>query len=280
MPLPTRNNLFHPFLNASLGFLNYTNTRLREKEKLSDVLEQIDLYYQPVSHPITSSILLIFYISLFFLGEYLHLKVLLVLKKDNGLLKTVSRIFALAQMVMWPVIFILITATSLVHPLASVTGEWFCTATWFLVYYLQFVISSHSLIAASMRYCFIVHTEKVEKYGTQKAKKLFLLLYICIPVFMTFWTANNGNETDLMSFFNKCYGKHHKVFLIDTSTLNVLKRSFCGVQDVLEDSSFYERVVIVLKKLSCIASTTSTLIMGSNLTEGIIYFQLFRYMNR
>ena len=280
MPLPTRNNLFHPFLNASLGFLNYTNTRLREKEKLSDVLEQIDLYYQPVSHPITSSILLIFYISLFFIGEYLHLKVLLVLKKDNGILKTVSRIFALAQMVMWPVIFILITATSLVHPLASVTGEWFCTATWFLVYYLQFVISSHSLIAASMRYCFIVHTEKVEKYGTQKAKKLFLLLYICIPVFMTFWTANNGNETDLMSFFNKCYGKHHKVFLIDTSTLNVLGRSFCGVQDVLEDSSFYERVVIVLKKLSCIASTTSTLIMGSNLTEGIIYFQLFRYMNR
>ena len=280
MPLPTRNNLFHPFLNASLGFLNYTNTRLREKEKLSDVLEQIDLYYQPVSHPITSSILLIFYISLFFIGEYLHLRVLLVLKKDNGILKTVSRIFALAQMVMWPVIFILITATSLVHPLASVTGEWFCTATWFLVYYLQFVISSHSLIAASMRYCFIVHTEKVEKYGTQKAKKLFLLLYICIPVFMTFWTANNGKETDLMSFFNKCYGKHHKVFLIDTSTLNVLKRSFCGVQDVLEDSSFYERVVIVLKKLSCIASTTSTLIMGSNLTEGIIYFQLFRYMNR
>ena len=280
MPLPTRNNLFHPFLNSSLGFLNYTNTKLRKKEKLPDVLEEIDLYYQPVNHPLTSSVLLIFYISLFFIGEYLHLKVLLVLKKDNGLLKTVSRIFAIAQMVCWPVIFILITATSLVHPLASVTGEWFCTATWFVAYYLQFVISSHSLIAASMRYCFIVHTEKVEKYGTQKAKKLFLLLYICIPVFMTVWTANNGKETDLMSFFNKCYGKHHKVFLIETSTLNVLKRSFCGVQDVLEDSSFNERVVIVLKRLSCIASTTSTLIMGSNLTEGIIYFKLFRYMNR
>ena len=183
-------------------------------------------------------------------------------------------------MVCWPVIFVLITATSLVHPLASITGEWFCTATWFVVYYLQFVISSHSLIAASMRYCFIVHTEKVEKYGTQKAKKLFLLLYICIPVFMIFWLANNGKEMDVLSFFNKCYGKHHKAFLIDTSTSNVLKRSFCGVQDVLEDSSFYERVAIVLKQLSCIASTTSTLIMGSNLTEGIIYFQLFRYMNR
>ena len=280
MPLPTRNNFYHPFLNSSLRFLNYTNAKSQENETFSFVLEHIDLYYQPVHHPITSSILLIFYTSLIFIGEYLHFKVLLVLKKDNGILKTVSRIFALAQMVMWPVIFLLIIATSLVHPLASIIGEWFCTATWFVVYYLQFVISSHSLIAASMRYCFIVHTEKVEKYGTQKAKKLFLLLYICIPVFMTFWTANNGNETDLMSFFNKCYGKHHKVFLIDTSTLNVLKRSFCGVQDVLEDSSFYERVVIVLKKLSCIASTTSTLIMGSNLTEGIIYFQLFRYMNR
>ena len=280
MPLPTRNNLFHPFWNSSLRFLNNANATLKEKEKLSDVLEQIDLYYQPVNPPITSCILLILYTSLFFIGEYLHLKVLLVLKKDNGILKTVSRIFALAQMVCWPVIFVLITATSLVHPLASITGEWFCTATWFVVYYLQFVISSHSLIAASMRYCFIVHTEKVEKYGTQKAKKLFLLLYICIPVFMTFWMANNGKEMDVLSFFNKCYGKHHKAFLIDTSTLNVLKRSFCGVQDVLDDSTFYERVVIVLKRLSCIASTTSMLIMGSNLTEGIIYFKLFRYMNR
>ena len=114
----------------------------------------------------------------------------------------------------------------------------------------------------------------------EKAKKLFLLLYICIPVFMIFWLANNGKEMDVLSFFNKCYGKHHNAFLIDTSSLNVLKRSFCGVQDALDDSSFYGRVVIVWQRLSCIASTTSMLIMGSNLTEGIIYFQLFRYMTR
>ena len=280
MPLPTRNNVFHPFSNSSLRFLNYNNAKSQENENFSFILEHIDLYFQPVHHPITCSILLIYYTSLIFIGEYLHFKVLLVVKKDNGILKTVSRIFALAQMVMWPVIFLLITATSLVHPLASIIGEWFCTTTWFLAYYLQFVVSSHSLIAASMRYCFIVHTEKVEKYGMEKAKKLFLLLYISIPVLMTLWMANNGKEMDVMSFFNKCYGKHHKVFLIDTSTLNVLKRSFCGVQDALDDSSFYGRVVIVLQRLSCIASTTSMLIMGSNLTEGILYFQLFRYMNR
>ena len=279
MPLPTRNNVFHPFSNSSLRFLDYNNAKSQENENFSFILEHIDLYFQPVHPPITCSLLLIYYTSLIFIGEYLHFKVLLVVKKDNGILKTVSRIFALAQMVFWPVIFLLITATSLVHPLAGIIGEWFCTTTWFLAYYLQFVVSSHSLIAASMRYCFIVHTEKVEKYGTQKAKKFFLLLYICIPVFMTFWTANNGKETDLMSFFNKCYGKHHKKFLLETSTLHTIKRNFCEFETFEGDGPF-GKIFATLKRITCITKTIFFLVMGFNFTEAFVYYKIFRHINR
>ena len=92
------------------------------------------------------------------------------------------------------------------------------------------MVSFHSCLSATMRYYFIVHTEKVNSFGKERVKNIFLVLSILIPLVVTIWKAIDGSEVDAMSFINKCYSRQHKVFLIETLTVNVFKKSFCEVE--------------------------------------------------
>ena len=65
------------------------------------VIEDINLYYQPVPDPITATMFFIIMAILFIIGVYLHLKLLDMLKRENGLLNNVTKTFVIANIILW-----------------------------------------------------------------------------------------------------------------------------------------------------------------------------------
>ena len=275
----TRNNLYNPFTSPFLGVLvdDDSNSIALERDML---LEDIDLYFQPVPDPVTASIFLAIMIILIVIGVYLHIKVLKILKKENSLMKNLTRNFMISQLISWPLMAFLISITNFFHSFPSEISQWICPITWFLLYFCLNLMTMHSFFSALIRYFFIVHNERVQSWGKEKAKKLFEILSIMMPFLVTLWKANDGSELDTFSPFNKCYGKHHKTFLVETSTLNVLKKNFCEIPDYHEMKDYGEVIVAFSKNVICLTSTATMLIMGSNLSEGIIYYLLFSHMGR
>ena len=275
--LPTSKNLYHPFRQSSLGiFLNQNSKNVSEC-----VLEDIDLYHQPTTDPYISTIFTFIMTLLLGVGEYLHFKVFIMLKKEKNLLKDISIVFVSAQMILSPFTVFLIASTNFFHPLNQVIGQWFCNLARFVFYLLLNIVSIHSFLASLMRYLFIVHSNRVKSIGKDKVKKLFLILALLIPLIVTAWyTLNdNGVDLDVMSFINKCNGKYHKTFLIETSTLNIPQARFCAIKD-FDQNDVYAQLIATLKWVSCCASGVTMLFFGANLTEVFIYFQLLSYMNR
>ena len=156
---------------------------------------------------------------------------------------------------------------------------------WFVIYLsLNFSTHTHALrqswgISSKVQF-FIVHNERVQLIGKQKVKKYFHVLSILVPLLITLWKAIDGSELDSFSMFNKCYGKHHRTFLVETSTINVFKKNFCNMPNYHNMNGYLEVIVAITKNILCLTSTCTILLFGSNLTEGIIYYLLFSYMNK
>ena len=115
--------------------------------------------------------------------------------------------------------------------------------------------------------------------GTERVKKIFLVASILIPLLVVIWAAIEGSELNAMSFINKCYGNHHKVFLIDTSTLNVVKRNFCQFE-VMENHHRFGKMISLVRRVSCVTKITLMLTMGFNISEGFIYYKVLSHIYR
>ena len=268
-------NLYHPFLDKSLGIFISNDTQVSH---MGQMIHDIDLYDQPVQEPLLSMIFLGMKICIIVAAEYLHFKVYKLMKKENGILKNITQLYICVQMFDLPFANLFAASTDFIYPLTEVIGAWFCHGAYFLCHFLSLIIMSHSLISALMRYCFILQRRTVDKYGKENTKKLFLYLHILLPLFLTIWYMGIS-EFHSLSFINKCYGKHDQIFLIDSSSLNVAKRNFCAFGDH-QTNDDRSKILLVMRHLLCIGPTIAGLIIGLNITEGILYFLIFRHITR
>ena len=271
-------NFFHPFLDETLMMILSNDTNEVVLGYI-DNLEDVNLYYQPVQIPLIATIFLAIKLLLLVVSEYLLYKIYHLAKKENGLVKDVTIVFVYAQVIFWPVWILFVGSTDFIHPLNEVVGQWYCETGSFLFYFPIMVITSHSFITVLMRYFFIIHRENIIEYGSERAKKNFFLLSIILPLFMALWEMIDGAELDSFSFINKCNGKHHKVFLIDTSTINIAKRNFCGFEQY-DAAGVGTQIVSWLRMISCIINKFVLVTIGLNVTEGFLYFRIITYMNR
>ena len=263
--LLSKNHLNHPFVASYLGM--FTNDDFSSENNSAGVLEDTNLYYQPLQEPEVAIVFFIIKSLLIILGEYLHYKVLVLIKEENGITKNVAKLFVLTQMIFYPSQVIMMTLTDFIHPLSEIIGRWICTLYFFSSFFCAIIISSYSFIAALMRYFFILHQPKVQKIGKEKVKGFFLFFMIFNAILMTVWLGIENIETSKVSYMDKCYGIHHKSFLIKTSTLN----SFSENKD---------NNLAIIKRISKILMFSVIIIMGLNISEGILYFRILHYMNR
>ena len=277
--MKSRNHFYNPFTDPFLGGLA-ANNKYDSSFEPGIILEDIDLYFQPVPDPVMASIFFFIMMILVAIGSYITIKVLAILQKDDSLLKNTTQNFMVSQLILWTLAVALITITNFIHSFPPEIIQWICPVLWFVTYFCLNFNNAHSCITAMMRYFFIVHTERVESIGKEKVKKFFHVISILIPFLITLWKATDGSELDILSWFNKCYGKHHKTFLIETSTLNVFKKKFCDIPDYHAMENYVVVIEALLRNTLCLTCTAIMILIGSNLTEGIIYCLLFSHMNR
>ena len=170
------------------------------------LLDDIHLFYQPVETISTAILFLLIRLILVLFGEIINIKLFLQIRKETCLVKDVTKVYTICQIVFLPIWLWFNTSTDLFHPLNEIIGQWYCALGWFLIHLCGTIISFYSLTVAIMRYLFIIHEESVEKYGKKKAQEICLWLIIAIPLIMVLWEGANGSEIDLMSVVNKCNG--------------------------------------------------------------------------
>ena len=270
-------NLYHPYL---MEFFGISGPDVMNKSILKfEAVEDINLYHQPLHMPwiaITfSGIKLLVLIA----GEYLQIKVYHLMKKERNIVTNITQLFVVTQMIFWPFLFLFSGSTDFFHPMNELVGQWYCNIASFFFWLLAYVILSHSFIVATMRYFFILHREKVDKYGKEWVQQMFLALSVGLPLFMAIWDELEGTELDAMSFINKCNGKHHQVFLIESSTLNVVKRNFCAFEDY-DTTGLMAKILALLRQCSCVTNKIVQLLIGFNITEGFLYYKIFTHINR
>ena len=264
---------YRPFEDLSLALLVGGNST----DNISPlIIEDLDLYYQPLEKPLIATIFAFLRVFIVILSLVIHLKLYKMIKNASGILKNVTNVFICTQMTYLPVLVMFIIATDFIYPLSSVIGKWFCTFGWLVFLFGSMITTSHSFIAALMRYFFIVREDKIRVYGKEKAKKIFLYLFVSIPLIMVITGAIDGTELTWMSFTNKCYGIDHRIFLIKNSAIE--KKIISVDKDEL--NTYLDTILAVLWRIYKILRTGIVLFMGFNISEGILYFKILSHLNR
>ena len=265
-------NLYHPFINKTFGFvLNISSSHT------NNIVDEINLYYQPLLNPLVAIRFFFVKALVILIGEIIGIKFIKTMKKENGLLKDITMLFVTWQMTFHPILAFFDLINSLIYPAGDVFGSWFCTLGWFVWGYGVRLALYNSFITALMRYLFVVHEEKVAAYGKEKVKKIFWYISILLPLFHILLKIVEGAPT--LSFINKCYGYDNKVFLSESTTLNVLKNKFWKEETSPINEAFDVVITVAMKMIKLIESAIF-LIMGFNLSEFFIYIKIFSHLNR
>ena len=266
-------HLYHPFTQSSLGF-SYTQDFLHDNHT-SLILENIDLYYQPVEHPAIAISQFVMRLIYTILGEFIQFKLFNMVTKEKFLVNEVTQVYCISSMIAYPFWLLYSSSTDFIHPLKEIFGNWFCVTGRIVIYLHLNVAMFHSFITALMRYLFIVQEEKVRAYGKTKTKKMFLALAVSIPIVFVAWGLVENQELDMHLFLNRCYGIDHKVFLAEVSTGQNL---FCKMTSFGTHAN--DHITNKLRQYTCIVKFVLSLLIGLNISEGLIYILIFSYIKR
>ena len=269
---------YNPFKHSFLGFF-VPNDDFQNYSSLS-ILNDIDLYHQPVEEPNTAIIFFVVRCLVTIFAEICNYRILCMLKEDNSILKDVTKLCTNTVMAYIPIRLVFYTLTDFVHPIEDFVGDWGCRSYWVIQNIAIWLVISHSLVVALLRYYFIVQDKLVTKLGKEKTKKLFWYLSIGIPVFTVFWIS-----TDLMddNTARRCNGRAQKMFLTQSwSSLALIKTNF-KLQKWEYNTKTRSTIAIVLailRKLSRIGHRIWRILLASNILEGIIYYKIIKHMMR
>ena len=271
-------NVYHPFTESNLGF--FVNDVFSNENCTPFILESIDLYYQPVEEPVLGIIYCVIGLLWLFVAEFIQLKLFFMMNKENGVVKEVTQLYSLVSLIVGPIWWLIQSVTDFVHPVNELIGDWFCLMANELMVAHFYVLGMHSFITAIIRYWFIVHEERVNKYGKEKTKKCFLYLTIFLLLVLVILDFSEGNEINiLLHSINKCNGIDHRVFLINTSPFGVSDPVYCKFGN-LNDVDTYGNVLEIIRRTSCILKAILILILSLNITEAITYYKIFSHIQR
>ena len=100
---------------------------------------------------------------------------------------------------------------------------------------------------------------------------------VVVPLLCVVWESTE--ILHITSYINKCYGYDQRVFLIETSTLNVFKHKFWE----LDSFTYYgvvELSIVIAKRVSKILKAIVLIVFGANIFEGFLYYKILTHMYR
>ena len=271
---------YYDLLSDSVIGIIIDNVTKNDETSSLLLLSEVNLYYQPVETVPTASLFFLIRLTLVIVAEITNIQLFLQINKETCLVKDVTKVYTCTQIVFIPIWLCFNTSTDFLHPLNEIIGPWFCHTGWFLVHFGGTIIAFYSFIVSVMRYYFIVHDERVDKRGKKKAERIFFWLILVIPLVMVLWEATNGSDLDVMSAVNKCYGKDHKIFLIEESTSAVFKNKFCEYDTHDDTNDSFGQVFAFFRRVSCITNKLFLVLTSLNVAEGVVYYRVLVHLNR
>ena len=269
-------HLYNPYKQPTLGFL-WEDSKTTGNDTIGQLVDDIDFYYQPLEPPWIAIIFFFVRLTIIFIGEIIGKKVVIMTREETGILSEITLMFISIQMIFHPILIFFELSVNLIHPINEIIGPWICTVGWLFYNVSTKIVLNYSFFAAIMRYVFVVHDDRVGRYGKEKVKRHFLYLYLTITIAQIVMKAVDG--TSRLSFINKCYGRDHEIFLIETSSLSVLKRKFwTSAQN--QDKTMLDLLLHMIKRIIKILDTIAFLALGFNLTEVIVYRTIFSHLDR
>ena len=265
-----------PNQESTFGFFN--TTKQCHNENSLELLGDVDMFWQPTQTFHSGTSFLVIRLLLVLTGEFLQMRVLEMANKEKGACEKIFKLFLYVQMMYWPLEVTFITATDWIHPLNEILGgEWVCDVFFFIKYSCWHIILFHSFIVALVRYMFLIHHRFVESQGKETIKKLFFWIILVVAFVTTSWKYFGSGELDTDPYLNKCRGKYHVAFLRFENALEGVK-GFCDREYDLKDLSSY--LTAMAKKISCIASSLVFVLMGLNISEGLLYSRLICHVRK
>ena len=218
---------------------------------------------------------------LFAIGFYLQIRTFLVAHKEKDSTWKLYISHGIVLLIYYPVCIFMQVAEHFLHPLSDFTGVWFCHVSSFLKYYGMVDMYSHSLAAAFFKYIFIVHREKVSKYGKAKVQKIcfwlthLLRILVCIRFYHP--TLVHHHEEYAACFGTE--GNSKGIAKGTNSTAFTEQRTFCRFDPLPPDVPFGSFINIATECF-CVLESTVLLSTVCNLPEGLLYYKIFQHINR
>jgi hypothetical protein len=156
--------------------------------------------------------------------------------------------------------------------LADCTGIWFCYVQTFVLLYGLTIAGINSLIAAIMKYVFIVHPYKASHWGHQNIQKIFLGIYLAASFVMALTgiaTMEVGNKAS-----KKCFGMSEK-----TPEFTWQGLFLCNLTELGIDDSYSPTFQGMIQTFCVIRQILAFVGLG-NLAESFFYYNILKNMHR
>ena len=209
-------------------------------------------------------------------------------KKGHTIIKNILACYS----VIVPVVFILcFTYVDVVlryaYPPFQIFGNWFCHGYGIFAHSGGMYIGAFSFFAAVVKYWFIVHNVAAKQFGEIKARNIFMVLYLTIPIFMAILNSISTGNLDQNMWVNLCWGLKNRNLVDDISYESVSDhlgsyflcndRRYEITKHVGIQASHY---IIPILRFICVITKILYLAFFSNLGELLLYILIFRYLNR
>ena len=222
----------------------------------------------------------------YFVGIYLHVKVIHVSIREKGLTWKLDITNSLISIAHFTHVFFLYGITYFVEDLSLYTGDWYCYLAKEVRFYGALYVMGHSLIVSTMKYVLIVYRENVGGKSKETIKEIFFWLdllhpiitigafIIIIPDFI--WAWDGYKEIDL------CLGdpKQHWVQVQNSNSSQTKGHSLCiKLLNNISDS-YFDYTISIIRSSLCWIQIAAWYLIGWNFFEVIMYCRIFSFMRR
>ena len=174
------------------------------------------------------------------------------------------------------------TLTYTIPNITHYTGGLFCDLLWFIKYWGIFAIQFHSLSVSVHKYIVIVYRKGMDS-GNNGTEKLLFWSFLSLPIIWSIGMIPRFTTLQyIIPAMQRCYGVKEYVprSSVQTNEQHDNASLFCRFQDNSDNNDGFHYFIYFITEIYCGGHFIVTGIININILEFILYFKIFRFINR
>ena len=209
-------------------------------------------------------------VILFCIGLFAQIKIIKVCKGERNKTWQIHIFHAITMTIVFASKIILMAIGYILPSLFITIGSWICHLILFVFLYGFISIASNTFIIASMKFVFTVHTMKAIAFGESRIQKIFFWANLLFPFILSFDTLLPDFQHD--GYISICLNPELRINATFENVQTLLDSHFDSID--FQEPNFANYIQLAVKMLRVFAY----IITACNVTEGLIYYQIFKVM--